>query len=174
MISVEKFTEDVREEGLNYGLPTLFIVLGFGNEFQPEELVRQILLLSKCRWVCFLGEGTTQVGMGTLIKGLSTVGLQVEVEVDGSVKDPGWLHTVDRWVVDYIEDGLFNYGALRSQDMIRFTLAGNGDLSFIKTKLEDLKMFPGTRVLKVVSDKKLITEALVIARGYERCRIYKC
>jgi len=177
MIAVEKFSEDIREEGLNYGLPTLFVKLGLGaaGEFQPESLVREIYLLTKCRWICFIGGETTQVGMGTLIKGLSTMGLQVEVEARGDVKDPGWLHTADRWIIDYVENGLFNLGALRSQDMIRFTIEGDGDLAFTRDKMEELKMFPGTKVLKAVlpMDKKLLTDILVIARQYDRCRVYK-
>lgn len=174
MISVEKLSEGVRHEGLNYGLPMLFVNLGLGKELLPEDLVREILILTKCRWVCFLGEDTTKVGMGTLVKGLSVVSLQIEIEVSGSVKDPGWLHTVDRWMVDYVEDGLFNYGALRSQDMIRFTIDGVGDLSFIKSKMDELKAFPGTKVLKLnsPSDKNLALDTLVIARSQDRCRIY--
>lgn len=172
MIMVEKIWEGVRQEGLNYGLPTLFIKLGIGPSYQPEDLVREVLTLTKYKWVCLLGEDTTRVGMGTLVKGLSSVNLSTEVEVSGGMKDPGWLHTVDRWVVDYVENGSFNYGALRSQDMIRFILVGDSDVRFAEEKLEELRMFPGTKVLRLNSID-LAEKTLVLARGYDRCRIYQ-
>lgn len=171
MIMVEKLWEGVRREGLNYGLPTLFIRFGSGPSFQAEDLVREVLTITKCKWVCFLGEDTTQVGMGTLVKGLSSVGLSTEVEVGGEVKDPGWVHTVDRWVVDYAEDGSFNFGSLRSQDMVRFQLKSESDLRYVSEKLEELRMFPGTKVLKLVTPD-LLTQVLVLARGIDRCRVY--
>jgi len=176
MIMVEKIWEGIRQEGLNYGLPMLFIELGLGPSFQPEELVREVLTTTKCKWVCLIGEETTRVGMGTLVKGLSSVNLSTEIEVSGSSKDPGWLHTVDRWIVDYVENGNFNYGALRSQDMIRFLIDGKGDLRFVGEKLEELRMFPGTKMLSVTKisqlDDTLVTDVLILARGYDRCRIY--
>lgn len=173
MIMVEKIWEGIRKEGLNYGLPTLFIRLGIGPTFQPEDLVREVLTTTKCKWVCLLGEETTRVGMGTLIKGLSSVNLSTEVEVDGGAKDPGWIHTVDRWVVDYVEGGNFNCGALRSQDMIRFLIGGGGDLKFVGEKLEELRMFPGTKILSIRKpENSLVTDVLVLARCYDRCRIY--
>ena len=175
MISVRKIWEGIRLEGLNYGLPMLFIKLGTGPTFQPEDLVREVLTTTKCKWICVLGEETTRVGMGTLIKGLSSVNLSTEVEVSGDVKDPGWIHTVDRWVVDYVDNGSFNYGALRSQDMIRFEIEGMGDLSFVGEKLEELRMFPGTKLLRLssVPTEELLIQVLVLARGYDRCRIYQ-
>jgi len=172
MIMVEKIWEGVRLEGLNYGLPMLFIKLGIGPSFQPEDLVREVLTTTKCKWICLIGEETTRVGMGTLVKGLSSVNLSTEIEVSGSSKDPGWIHTVDRWIVDYVENGNFNYGALRSQDMIRFILEGDSDARFAEGKMEELRMFPGTKLLKVTS-LDLAEKALILARGYDRCRIYQ-
>ena len=171
MIEVRKIWEGIRQEGLNYGLPMLFIKLGTGPSFQPEELVREVFTTTKCKWICLLGEDTTRVGMGTLVKGLSSLNLSSEVEVSGSVKDPGWIHTVDRWIVDFVEDGIFNYGALRSQDMIRFVLEEDGDLRFAEEKLEELRMFPGTKLLKLKT-LTLLEKSLILARIHDRCRIY--
>lgn len=174
MVEVEKIWEGVRSEGLNYGLPTTFMLLGPGPSYDSEELVREILMHTKCKWVCILGENTTQVGMGTLVKGLSSVGMYIEVEVGGDVRDPGWLHTADRWVVDYVEEGAFNYGALRGQDMVRFAIKGEGDLNFTKSGFETLKLFPGTRFVKLGGkvSPTLSKEAFAFVRGYERARIY--
>ena len=171
MIKVEKIWEGIRDEGLNYGLPTTFLKLGPGPEYNSEELVKDILMKTRCKWVCILGESTTQIGIGTLVKGLSTVGMYIEVEVSGTIKDPGWLHTVDRWLVDYVKDSTFNYGALRTQDMIRFVVAGRGDLNFAKSGFEDLRLFLGTKYLKLV-DSELENEAFALVRSYERSRLY--
>lgn len=171
MITVEKIWEGVKQEGLNYGLPTTFIQLGMGPEYSSEDLVKEVLMHTRCKWVCILGENTTQVGMGTLVRGLSSVGMYIEVEVSGVMRDPGWLHTVDRWVVDYAKEGNFNYGALRTQDMVRFVVKGEGDLNFAKEGFEDLKLFSGTKYLKLVG-KKLGKEAFALVRRYERSRLY--
>lgn len=177
MITVEKIWEGVRREGLNFGLPTTFIQLGPGPEYSSESLVKDILLNTRCKWVCIFGENTTQVGMGTLVKGLSSVGMYIEVEASGSVRDPGWLHTVDRWVIDYAKEGSFNYNALRSQDMIRFLVKGEGDLNFVRESFPDLSMFPGTKYIKLDGDKTKVTamfkgEAFALVRRNDRCRLY--
>ena len=173
MITVEKISEGIRKEGLNFGMPMAFIKLGEGTLYSSvDELVREVLMKTRCKWVCLLGESTTQVGMGTLAKGLSSLGLYTEVEVSGSVRDPGWLHVVDRWVVDYAENSLFNYNALRSSDMVRFTIKDRGDLSLMKSGFEELKLFSGTKYVKVES-KEVFDEVFQFARKYERSRIYR-
>lgn len=171
MVEVEKIYEDVRQEGLNFGLPTTFIKFGPGPEYSSEDLVREVLMHTRCKWVCIFGEGTTRVGTGTLVKGLSSVGMYIEVETSGEVRDPGWLHTVDRWIINYVKDGAFNYNALRSQDMMKFIVKGEGDLNFAKEGFEDLKLFPGTKYVKL-GDKKLKNEAFALVRRYERSRLY--
>lgn len=171
MVDVAKIWEDTRKEGLNYGLPTVFLNLGNGPTYTSEDLVREILMHTRCKWVCILGENTTQVGMGTLVKGLSSIGMFIEVEASGEVRDPGWLHTVDRWVIDYAKEASFNYGALRSQDMIRFVVKGEGDLNFAKDGLEEVKIIPGTKYIRL-EEKSLRDEAFALVRGYEKARLY--
>ncbi len=172
MIAVTQISEGVRKEGLNYGLPTVFVKLGPGSPYpQVEELVRDVLTLTKCTWVCILGEDTTQVGIGSLVKGLSAVGLNVELECSGKVKDPGWLRSVDRWLVDLVQDGIFNLGALRSQDMIRFTISTEDSLGALEENLRSLPMFPGTKAINVTSSK-LVAKVFQVARKYPRTRIY--
>jgi hypothetical protein len=180
MITVEKIQEAVRQEGLNFGLPEVFIRLGVGQEFATvEDLVKEIVVHTKPRWVCILGEDTTQVGLGSLVKGLSVVGCYIEIECSGRTRDPGWLHSVDRWVVDYVESPTFNIGALRSGDMVRFVVKGKGDLSSVKEGFEQLRLFPGTRYVKVEADGKgvpadLYREAFELVKYYERARLYLC
>ena len=172
-------------EGLNYGLPTTFIKLGPGAEFTSEALVKDVIVHTRCKWVCIFGESTTQVGMGTLIKGLSTVGLYIEVEVSGGIRDPGWMHSVDRWLVDYVKGGSFNYSALRTQDMIRFVVRNQEELNRVKVEFEELKLFSGTKFIKIATkdvipksgNKKLLNstlyrEAFALVRKYERGRLY--
>lgn len=179
MIEIERVWEGVREEGLNYGLPSTFIILGPGPEFTAEELVREILVNTKCRWVCIQGEGTTRVGMGSVIKGLSSSGLMIEIEVSGEFKDPGWFTSVDRWLVDYVPNGAFNYAALRSNDMVRFYARSLEDLLVIENGFEELKIFPGTKVL-VLDSSKVSEESspafgraiFELIRKYERVRVY--
>lgn len=179
MLAVSKMWEGVRQEGLNYGLPMLFMRVGSGPTFEPEELVKKVVTSASCKWVCILGDETTKIGMGTLVKGLSSVGLSTEVEVGGEIKDPGWIHTVDRWCVDFIENGSFNYAALRGQDMIRFQVRSESDIRFVSERLEEQRMFPGTKVLRLHMaednpdwDPSLLTRILQLAGKYDRCRLY--
>ena len=172
MITVEKMSEGVRREGLSYGLPMVFLKLGPGDSYpSTDKLVREILMQAGCRWICLYGENTTQVGMGTVIKGLSSLGLYTEVEVDGSVRDPGWLHAVDRWVVDYRENALFNFNALRSVDAARFAVRDGKDLSLARKGFEELKLFPGTKYIRL-SNQNMEDEAFQLVRKYERARLY--
>jgi len=170
MLTVEKIWEGLRQEGLNYGLPTTFIKLGEGREFPSMmELVREILFKTKCKWICLLGEGTTQVGMGTLVKSLSTVGQYVEVECDGSIRDPGWSRAVDRWVIDYSPEPLFNYAVLRPADMMRFTVRSEKDLPALQSGFEALKFFAGTKYVRMTDRLPSVFE---FVRKYDRSRIY--
>jgi hypothetical protein len=170
VIQVEKIWEGVRQEGLNYGLPTTFIKLGLGQEFpSTTDLVKEVLPCQS-KWVCLFGEGSTQVGMGTLIKGLSAIGLYTEVECDGGVRDPGWAHSVDRWIVDYSTEPLFNYSTLRSADMIRFTIRNEKDLAGAKLGFDQLRVFAGTRYFKLPEGD--VPGALEFIRKFDRSRIY--
>ena len=172
MITVEKIWEGVRLEGVNYGLPQVFLKLGQGDEYPSiEKLVQQIMMTTQSRWACILGENTTQVGMGTLIKGLSAVQLHIELECSASIRDPGWVHTVDRWMLDYVEKPLFDIGKLRSQDMIRFTIESEPDVILLQTGFERLKLFEGYKCVNLKS-KRLYPEVFNFVRKFERSRIY--
>ena len=179
MILVEKIWEGIRSEGLGSGLPMVHIKLGDGTSYtSAEDLVRDILVKTRCRWVCLLGRDTTQVGMGTLIKGITSVGMSSEIEVDGTIRDPGWLHTADRWIVDYTPKPSFNLGALRSQDSVRFIVRDIPSLIIADNSLKNLDLFPGTKYIKLLGSTQDLPrmfniEALRVARKYDRTRVYK-
>ena len=179
MLSVEKMWEGIREEGIGSGLPMVHLKLGPGQDYTyPEDLVREVMTSSRCKWICVSGRETTQIGMGTAVKGFHAVGLGVEIEVSGSVKDPGWLNGVDRWIVDYVPVPTFNLAAMRSQDCIRFTIRDSSSLTILDKGLSDLAVFPGTKYVKILGSgpeqsKLYNQEVLRIARKYDRTRVYR-
>jgi hypothetical protein len=172
LILVEKIFEGVRQEGVNYGLPMVFIKLGYGSEYPTGEgLVREIVTKCKCKWVCIFGDNTTQVGMGTVIKGLASVSMNIEVECPGSIRDPGWFASVDRWLIDYAEEPLFNTGILRTFDMVRFIVNGEGDLNQLQQGFKSLKAFPGNKIV-IIKNKSIAPAVFAFARDYDRVRLY--
>lgn len=177
MISVEKIYEGVRDEGVNYGLPMTFLKLGEGTPYPSvDELVKELVVHTRCKWVCIVGKDTTQVGMGSLIKGLASMGIYLEVECPGDTRDPGWLHSVDRWIVDFVPDFSFNIAALRSADMVRFSVKTKSDLSTVRDGFEQLRTFPGTRYVRMdrMTAEELYSSVFEITRKYERGRMYRC
>lgn len=175
MISVERIFEGVRQEGLNYGLAMTFIRLGPGPGYTPDDLVREVLMNTRCSWACVQGEGTTQIGMGSFIKGLGAVNIRTEVETSSDVRDPGWLGSVDRWVVDYSEDSLFNLGALRSNDMVRFFVGNELDLDVAREGFTKLKLFGGTRYLLVPPELlsgQFFSDIYSLLRAHDKSRLY--
>ena len=176
MIVVEKISEGIRKEGVNYGLPMVFVQLGEGIPYNSAgDLAKEILLKTKCQWICILGINATQIGMGTFFKCLSAVGFETEVECSGLVRDPAYLHSVTRWVVDYVPDALFKYTALRPSDMVRFTISGEGDLDLARMGFEQLRTCSCSKYINLNKVSASMERSVFeLARKYERTRIYKC
>lgn len=175
MIQIEKIWKGVREEGVNFGLPMTFVKPGLGAEYEHNsDLTKFLLETSRKGWICFLGEETTQVGMGQIIADLGVLQFYLEVECNGQVRDPGWFKKVERWVVDYSSEPLFDYGKLRSADMARFTVTNERDLALVQIGFDSLKMFPGTKYIKVVGpiSGELNKRIVDFASRYDRTRIY--
>jgi len=110
-----------RNFGLSYGLPTLHIEMGPGISYSPEALLEKVVKggLQKDNWVLLSGNPTREKGSGVLVDGLKFIRTKVEIEEDGKSPAPGWFPKPDRWIVDWVDKGPFNYGALRSrQDML--------------------------------------------------------
>lgn len=170
MIQVEKVWEGIRGIGLNYGLPVAFVKLGPGGDYATEELLGSIVSSIRSKWVTILGENTTRVGMGTLVKGLVEVGYKVELEVSSEYREPGWFSYVDRWLVDWLPTGAFNLGALRGQDMIRIGIQEDSELGTLSRVLEELKNNQATRVLLV--REELVGQVFPLIRNSDRIRIF--
>ena len=180
MLSVEKFYEAVRLEGLNSGLPCTFVRLGSGRDYpKVEELVYDILQIANTKWVVVLGSDTTQVGMGSIAKGLWKVGFNTEFELHGSRRDPGWLHSVTRWTVDFVKQANFNYSSLRSSDSIRFLVKTESDLEDIATIIKKADTLAAASYIKFEPEglnKKetglLAKKCVDTIKRYERVRMY--
>lgn len=179
MLDIKKIYEGIRREGLNSGIPMTFVELGLGREYpEPEALVGELIKNSRFQWICFLGQDTTQVGMGTIVRGLHQCSQNVEIEIEAGRKDPGWIHSASRWVVDYSVDAIFNYQILRANDMIRIPVEDIGDLEIVNTALTELKKQISTKYIKIARnvDKELYQELVVkildITTRKERVRIY--
>ena len=178
MISVERLSEGVRLEGVNYGLPMVMLKLGpVGQDYNtPEQLIRDVLDKTRCKWVCIFGQETTRIGMGNLAKGFAAIGMQTEIECDASIVNPGWMHTVSRWMVDYAENPSWNLGALREHDMVRFTIQSVAEVKIAQEGFNNLKMFPGNRIVKLVGDKATLRDlqplVFDLVRKTERARLY--
>jgi len=173
MISIEKIYHDIRAEGFNAGTPMTFVKVGFGSDYEKaEDLVSDIMkLVMSNRWVCVVAEEAT--GLGTLIKDLRTCQLRTEVCCSGTFKDPGWLHSADRWCIDHVEGGTFNYLALRGNDMLRFTINGLEDLPALSEYLKDFFLLTGLKIIKLTSSsKELRRQAIQIAGKFDKVRIY--
>lgn len=177
MIEVSKLYEGLRQEGLSTGIPMTFVELGSGIDYTDEELLSELIKSTKFKgeWICLLGKDTLKTGMGSFVKGLAKCLFHVEMESDGSEKDPGWFQYVDRWVVDYRPASRFNYLGLRTQDHVRFVLDNNSDIEEVKEAFGVLKNCQAVKYLKV-TDASLWTihshELKDIVRQQDRNRIY--
>lgn len=169
MIEVEEMFEGIRGVGLNYGLPMFTVVLGKGEPYSSEQLMSKIVLETKCKWICIEAQ-SLDLGLGTLAKSLSQAKLLLEFECSGTERTPSWIHFTDRWMVEYVADGAFNYLSLRNTDMILFRIESIQDLEVAGVFFETLGLFPGTKCLDV--PYSLFHEALELARKYDRTRVY--
>jgi len=180
MVSVEKFYEAVRLEGLNTGIPCTFVKLGPGRDYpKVEELVYDILQVANTKWVVVFGADVTHVGMGSIAKGLWKVGFLTEFEIHGSRRDPGWIHSVTRWTADFVRKASFNYAALRSSDSIRFVVKTEEDLEDIASVIAKVDTLAAPSYIKFEPEglgKKesnlLAKKCVDIIKRYERVRLY--
>lgn len=179
-ISLANMYEDVRDEGLGIGIPMTFLKLGSpGVEYETSaKLLEYVFMRLKSKWVCVLGEATTQAGMGAFAKGMHQLQITTEFECSGKEISPNWLHSVDRWVVDYTGDDQFNFTALRTPDTVRFYLGVFEDLKFISKGLSVLdtpkKLFAGTKYIVVNREryKQFREEILSLAKSSPRTRVF--
>lgn len=120
-MNIFKIHKGYRKIGINYGLPVFYIDIGPGVGYEPTNVIRKLgsLGFDKGDWVVIRNNALRERGIGVLVSGLKFVGARVEFEDDGTSVTPGWFPEVDRWVVDYRDNAVFNYNALRPrQDML--------------------------------------------------------
>jgi len=123
---------EYRRIGIGYGLPFFSVECGLGVTYTPDALMEK-MVGEGCdvgSWVV-IKNGLSEVGCGVFVDGLKFCHCKVEIDEDGSHKDPLWLPKVDRWLVWWKEDNKFNYSALRPrQDLIIYE--GDDIEGFIK------------------------------------------
>jgi len=180
-LSVARFYETTRQEGLNCGLPMTFVELGPGTYYtKVEDFVGTILQLANCKWVCLVGDGTTQAGMGPAARGLWQCGFSTEFELEGSRKDPSWLNSVTKWIIDYTRENTFNFGSLRSGDAVRFPVSSREDFELAQQGFEELAKMPMVKYIRFRPDEKLskqdvgllATDCIDFLKKYDRARLF--
>lgn len=179
-IPVESIKVGLREEGLGYGLPMCFIELGYTDErLEVEDILREVLeKTTKKGWACIRGDpDPLACGIGTLVRGLSQLQRYVEVETDGLHRDPSWTHAVDRWVANYQDTPVFNYGALRASDTIRIVVpesSGEEDFPYYKKYLEVCSKVNCVKYLVLPKGfpEVVYGRFLELAGRFERVRVY--
>lgn len=104
----------IRQVGLNYGLPVLFIDCGLGMSLKPEDVVRKLSThnIRRGSWVT-IRNGISEKGLGILVDAIKYVGCLVEVETETRYAAPTWFPRADRWLVHWRGGTAFNLGALR-------------------------------------------------------------
>jgi organic radical activating enzyme len=175
MIAIEKITKIVREEGFNAGLPMTSLRVGLGDTYDKvEDLIGEIIKFTGAnKWILISGDDPLQTGMGSFIKGLRSCGLKTELRCEGSLADPGWMNSVDRWCVEYVDEPLFNYNALRSQDMVTFTVVNLEQLEVVKRGFEVLHIFQGLKYIRVINHT-CFSEYADFVSHFDKARLFRC
>ncbi len=143
----------IRRVGLNYGLPMWFVECGFGPTYKPEEAIQELGKVGAARgdWVCVLN-GMKERGVGAFAEGLRAMSLRSEFEASSGDMTPGWYTTVSSWIVWWLPNGVFNYGAMRPRvDILIYK--GNE----IEKFLQEATKFP--------VDKGIVSKDEVVIRG---------
>lgn len=147
MFEVERIYEAVREEGTNQGVITTFVRLGPGSSYSSvDEFMAELYPSLRTTWICFCGEDTTRVGMGTLIQALKELRYSVELMYSGNLREPGWFNSVDLWMVDYLTQSFFSYNRLRPRDSVRFKVPDEVKMDFLLNASDALGMCAAVRL----------------------------
>lgn len=120
-MKVFKIHRNYRRIGPGYGLPVFYIDMGFGLSLKVEEILVKLGTLG-----IYLGSTVVvrnsplkQQGIAVLVDAIKSTNLRIEIEEDGTTKDPIWMPKVDRWIVNWVKDGPYNYAGMRPrQDLI--------------------------------------------------------
>ncbi len=164
MIAVSEIFYSIQGEGVLQGLPTVFVrlqgcnlltycsycdtryALGVNTHYlmTTEEVVKKCVDLQTRvyrSWVCITGgEPLFQSeALHELVKGLRSLGFQVSVETNGSVKKPYWWTLVNSWVFDIkcpssgvCGTSLEDWFETRVHDQAKFVVGTKEDLDFAR------------------------------------------
>ncbi len=187
MIEVKRIYDDVRTEGLYCGTPMTFVELGLGTEYQGcRQLLEQVVVLGRRRWVCLLGEDTTRAGIGRFFEGLRSFGFSSEAIIASTRKEPSWRTKTTSIVVSYAGKMVYDLTTLRSGDAIQFPITAPSDLKRMGPALDRLEKDPFWKFLYIdpkqkkgedperarLELKKMIMDAAEIANKYEKARVF--
>ena len=165
-MNVFRLHRGYRKIGPSYGLPVFYIDMGIGLNLTPEELLVRLekMELFLGATIVIRNNPIREKGAGILVEGLKSVNLKVEVEEDGTTRDPMWFPKVDRWVVDFIANNEFNYGVLRARQDLLLCRSG-GRLDEFLSKTEKMGCLKGI----VVNDEDGVWEKV---KNYD-VRVYR-
>ena len=120
-MKVFSIKKEIRKVGFNYGLPVWKIDFGLGANMDLAAVMLKLknMGMFKYDWVVMNKKCVNEQGVSTLIDGLKSVGCSVECEIDAFNKAPTWYEKPDRWTINWVPNGLFNYNGIRkNQDII--------------------------------------------------------
>lgn len=156
VISIER---GLRLVGLNYGTPTFFIYPGPGRRRLADDFLGELrdLGINVKMWLAFMRGSLQERDVGTLVKAAKDCRLMVEMEADGSVREPmTWFNSVDRWTVYWQRNTVFNFGALRArQDLLLY----DGPIEQVGDFLKNTEKLPPIKGV-IASDPKMAFEML--------------
>lgn len=175
MFEVKRIYEGIRTEGFNQGVLCTFVQLGTGSTYNSvDDFMAELYPLIRTNWVCFQGEDTIRVGMGTLIQGLKELRFNVEVIYSSYLKEPGWFNSVDLWMVDYQPKSFFSYSKLRPKDSIRYKVPEEVREDFLLGISDSIGMCAAIRLVSLESETEVDIPSLISNFGrQDRLRIGK-
>lgn len=121
-MNVFKIHKGIREVGLNYGVPVIFVDCGIGVNYSTEDLVKKLVGMDLRKGsLVVIRDGMSQKGIGTFVSALKYLNIRVEVEATSRDSTPGWFPEASYWMVRWLPGGTFNQMALRArQDLLLF------------------------------------------------------
>lgn len=132
-MKVFKTSLKLREIGGGYGLPMFHIEFGFGTTYDPVKLIERLATegMNVGSWVTLSQGALSEQGIVTFVEGLTQCKVKVEIEDDSMNDCPPWFMRAERWILEWKENPIFNYGALRPmRDFL--TYSGTDIQKFIK------------------------------------------
>lgn len=131
-MNVFKVHKGIREVGLNYGVPVIFIDCGLGVNYNTEDLIKKLAGMGIRKGsLVVIRDGMNQKGLGVFVSALKYLNMRVEVEATSRDVTPGWFPEASYWLIRWLPSGVFNYMALRPrQDLLLHE--GEGLEEFLK------------------------------------------